>query len=144
MKRLVLILPLLTLAACNQQGAQAPAAKQAEAPKGGPPPIPPYQLRAEQPSGNRLAAGRDGKAVFEHQCGACHLAGGMGTNLLTKQRMLAGETPDKGMLTNRTDLTPDYVKQVVRTGKNAMPPQTKVDITDAELDSVAAYLGKAK
>jgi mono/diheme cytochrome c family protein len=146
MKRLALILPLLALAACNREANEPSPAqpRQAEAPKGGPPPIPPYQMRAEQPGGDRLAAGRDGKAVFEHQCGACHLAGGMGTNLLTKQRMLAGETPDKGMLTNRTDLTPDYVKQVVRAGRNAMPPQTKVDLTDAELDSVAAYLGKAK
>lgn len=145
MKRAVLF-AVIALSACNREPAAAPpteAPKQAEAPKG-PPPIPPYQIRAEQPSGNRLASGRDGKAVFEHQCGACHLAGGMGTNLLTVQRIKAGETPDKGMLTNRTDLTPDYVKQVVRMGKNAMPPQTKVDITDAELDSVALYLGKAK
>ncbi len=145
MKRTV-ILFVIALAACNREPTGTPpteAPKQAEAPKG-PPPIPPYQMRELQPSGNRLASGRDGKAVFEHQCGACHLAGGMGTNLLTVQRIKAGETPDKGMLTNRTDLTPDYVKQVVRAGKSAMPPQTKVDITDAELDSVAAYLGKAK
>jgi mono/diheme cytochrome c family protein len=61
---------------------------------------------------------------------------------LTKQRLALGETPDKGLLSNRTDLVPDYVKQVVRQGKNAMPPQTRVDVTDAELDAVAAYLGK--
>jgi Cytochrome C oxidase, cbb3-type, subunit III len=58
--------------------------------------------------------------------------------------MALGEKPEMGLLTNRTDLSPDYVKQVVRIGKNAMPPQTKVDITDAELDAVAVYLGKAK
>jgi cytochrome c5 len=146
MKRLLLILPLLALTACNREPAEAPKgdAPQVEAPKGGPPPIPPYQMRSVQPEGNRLASGREAKAVFEHQCGACHLAGGMGTNLLTKQRMLAGEPPEKGLLVNRTDLTPDYVKQVVRNGKNAMPAQTRVDITDAELEEVAAYLGKAK
>ena len=145
MKRLALILPMLALAACNREAAEAPPAQtQAEAPKGGPPPIPPYQMRSVQPGGDRLAAGRDGKAVFEHQCGYCHLAGGMGTNLLTKQRMLAGDAPEKGLLVNRTDLTPDYVKAIVRQGKNAMPAQTKVDITDTELEVVAAYLGKAK
>lgn len=145
MKRAVLF-TVIALAACNREPAEAPkeAAKLAETPKGGPPPIPPYQMRSQQPGGDRLASGRDGKAVFEHQCGACHLAGGMGTNLLTKQRMLVGDPPEKGLLTNRTDLTPDYVKQVVRGGKNAMPPQTKVDITDAELEQVALYLGKAK
>lgn len=139
MKRLALF-ALLALAACNQQ----PAEPKADQAKGGPPPIPPYQLRPEAPNGNRLAAVSDGKTAFEVHCGYCHLAGGMGTNLLTKQRMMAGEPPEMGLLTNRKDLTPDYVKSVVRQGKNAMPPQTRVDITDAELDAVAIYLGKAK
>lgn len=139
MKRAFSLIALAALAACNQQPSAAP-----DAPKGGPPPPPPYQMRAEAPPGDRLSAGRDGKALFENNCGACHLAAGMGTNLLTKQRMALGEPPENGMLTNRTDLTPDYVKLVVRMGKNAMPGQTKVDITDAELDSVATYLGKAK
>lgn len=140
MKRALALCALALLAACGKAD-ESPAAK---APAGGPPPIPPYQMRAELPSGNRLASGRDGKALFEHQCGACHLLGGMGTNLLTKQRLALGEPPEMGLLTNRKDLTPEYVKQVVRMGKNAMPPQTKVDLTDAELASVAAYLGKAQ
>jgi mono/diheme cytochrome c family protein len=74
----------------------------------------------------------------------CHLVGGMGTNLLTKQRVAAGQPPETALLVNRTDLTPEYIKSVVRMGKGAMPHQTKVDVTDAELDSIAAYLGKAK
>ena len=137
MKRLVTILPLVLLAACKQEAPSAPAGK-------GPPPPPPYQMRAEVPAGDRLTAGRDGKALFENHCGTCHLAGGMGTNLLTKQQMMAGRPPEMGLLANRADLTADYVKAVVRNGKMAMPPQTRVDITDAELDSVASYLGKAK
>jgi hypothetical protein len=67
----------------------------------------------------------------------------MGTNLLTKQRMMMGEPPENGLLTNRNDLTADYIKSVVRMGKVAMPRQTRVDVTDAELDAVAAYLTKA-
>jgi mono/diheme cytochrome c family protein len=140
MKRLVLI-ALLALSACKpaeQKQAAAPVG-----PPGGPPPPPPYQMRAALPSGDRLAQGRNGEALFSNRCGACHLAGGMGTNLLTKQMMMAKRPPTDGMLSNRTDLTSDYVKSVVRMGKNAMPRQTRVDITDAELDSVAAYLGKA-
>jgi hypothetical protein len=66
----------------------------------------------------------------------------MGTNLLTKQRMMMGETPDKGLLANRTDLTADYVKSVVRAGKGAMPAQTRVDVTNAELEAVSRYLGR--
>lgn len=113
------------------------------APPGPPPgPPPPYQMRPVAPAGDRLRSGGDGKVLFEVHCGYCHLTGGMGTNLLTKQQVMAGNMPDKGLLANRTDLTSDYVKTVVRMGKGAMPQQTKVDLTDAELDAVAKYLGK--
>ncbi len=116
----------------------------ADAPAPGPPMMmPPYMLRPEAPAGDRLKPGGDGKVLFEVHCGYCHLLGGMGSNLLTKQRMMMGETPDKGLLVNRTDLTADYVKSVVRMGKGAMPAQTRVDVTDAELQAVAKYLGKA-
>lgn len=135
MKRIAL-LSMLALAACKP-------APSAPTQAGGPPPDLLYQMRAEAPAGDRLAAGRDGGALFSNHCGYCHLRGGMGTNLLTKQRVAAGEPPEKGLLANRTDLTSDYVKSVVRMGKGAMPRQTKVDVTDAELDSVAHYLGKA-
>lgn len=119
------------------------AAAYAAPPAGGPPPMPPYMLRPVAPQGDRLKPGGDGKVLFEVHCGYCHLAGGMGTNLLTKQQVMAGNAPDKGLLANRTDLTRDYVKAVVRMGKGAMPQQTKVDLTDPELEAVAAYLGKA-
>jgi mono/diheme cytochrome c family protein len=147
MKRLILLSALL-VSACNQSEApksDTVTSKSAfGAPPAGMPPIPPYQVRAELPSGDRLTSGHSGETLFSNRCGACHLAGGMGTNLLTKQMMLAKRPPTDGLLANRQDLTPDYVKSVVRMGKNAMPRLSKVDITDAELDSVAAYLGKAK
>lgn len=108
-----------------------------------PPPIPPYQMRAPLPAGDRLAGSKDGAALFSNLCGACHLAGGMGTNLLTKQRMAAGESPESGLLANRKDLTQTYVKVIVRRGKLAMPRLTRVEVTDAELDSIAKFLGKA-
>jgi mono/diheme cytochrome c family protein len=108
-----------------------------------PPPIPPYQMRAELPDGDRLVGGKDGQTLFSNRCGACHLAGGMGTNLLTKQRLAAGQPPESGLLANRSDLTQHYVKLVVRSGKMAMPRLTRVEVTDAELDAIAHYLGKA-
>ncbi|GHC95777.1 c-type cytochrome [Novosphingobium pokkalii] len=106
-------------------------------------PPPPYPLRPAYPAGDRHAPGGDGKVLFEAHCGYCHLAGGMGSNLITKQQVMMGHAPDQGLLANRSDLTADYVKAVVRNGKGAMPIQTRVDITDAELDAVARYLGKA-
>ena len=131
------------LAASIGSLAAPPSSELAKAPPGGPPPPPPYQMRAPLPPGDRLAGGKDGTALFSNRCGACHLAGGMGTNLLTKQRMAAGEPPESGLLANRKDLTQTYVKAIVRHGKLAMPRLTRVEVTDAELDSIAKYLGKA-
>jgi mono/diheme cytochrome c family protein len=142
-----LFLLTLALSACKpataptQDAAKGPAP--GGAPAGGPPPPPPYQMRAELPSGDRLAGGGNGAALFSNRCGSCHLAGGMGTNLLTKQRMMAGQPPETGLLANRTDLTSDYVKGVVRGGKIAMPRLSRTEVTDGELDAIAAYLGKA-
>ncbi len=141
MKRVVMLLAI-ALTGC-EPAAKAPPV--APAGPGGPPPAALlYQTRAEAPSGDRLSQGRSGAALYSSKCGYCHLTGGMGTNLLTKQRVAMKEAPEMGLLVNRKDLTPDYVRAIVRAGKGAMPRQTKVDITDAELDSVATFLGKAK
>jgi mono/diheme cytochrome c family protein len=125
------------LSGCQKADQKTPAA-------GGPPPMPEYVIRGDAPPGDRLAAGRDGEKLFRNRCGTCHLAGGMGTNVLTVQMLMAKRPPEQGLLENRDDLAPDYVEAVVRNGKMAMPRQTRVDVTDAELDSIAAYLGKAK
>jgi cytochrome c5 len=145
--RALLLLTLFAIAGCKPAAAPDQAVKTETRPKmakGGPPPLPPYQMRAELHGGDRLAATSSGEALFTNRCGSCHLAGGMGSNLLTKQMLAANRPPSDGLLANRTDMTPDYVKQVVRQGKMAMPRLTKVDVTDAELEAIAAYLGKAK
>lgn len=128
------------LAAVATAQAESPASP---APTGPPPGPPPYQMRAPLPPGDRLAPGKDGAAVFSNRCGACHLAGGMGTNMLTKLRVMAGERPETGLLVNRADLTQSFVKIVVRTGVRAMPRLTRVEVTDAELEAIAGFLGKA-
>jgi mono/diheme cytochrome c family protein len=112
-------------------------------PAGGPPPLPPYQMRAEVSDVDRLTPTSDGATLFSHRCGACHLTFGMGTNLITARQAAAGQKPVP-LLADRTDLAADYVKAVVRNGKGAMPRQTRVDVTDPELDKIAAYLGKGK
>lgn len=144
---LALTVSALALGGCKLvKGDDAAQDSDGAAPAGekmaGPPPLPPYQMRAALPEGDRLAVGRDAESIYLHACGYCHLPAGMGTNLVTKQRVAMGETPEMGLLTNREDLTADYVKQVVRQGKAAMPPQTRVDITDAELDEVAEWLAE--
>lgn len=138
---------LLLVAALAMSGCKVADTDNQSAAKGGPPggpPPPPHQMRAEMAAGDRLKTTMDGKDLFSNRCGACHLDWGMGTNLITKQQLALGRPPAMGLLANRDDLTADYVKSVVRMGKNAMPRQTRVDVTDAELDKIAAYLGKGK
>jgi mono/diheme cytochrome c family protein len=135
-KRVLLLRPMALAASCLT-GLPGHAAD-------GPPPMPPYQMRAPLPEGDRLTQQKNGEALFSNRCGACHLAGGMGTNLLTKERMAAGEPPESGLLSNRKDLTRAYVEVVVRRGKLAMPRLTRVDVTDAELDAIARYLAKPR
>jgi mono/diheme cytochrome c family protein len=74
-------------------------------------------------------------ALFDAHCGICHAQNGPGTIALAHR---LGR--DHGLLRDRRDLNADYVKQVVRNGVGAMPPQTRVDLSDAELDAIAALL----
>ena len=116
----------------------------AGAPAGGPPPPPPHQMRAQMAEGDRLKTTMTGADLFTNRCGACHLTFGMGTYLITKQQLAMVRPPTVGLLVKAQVLTADYVKSVARMGKGAMPRQTRVDVTDAELDKIAAYLGKGK
>ena len=137
--RSVSLLLLAAVVVVSIAGAVSPEPAAAPAASG----PPPYQMRAPLPAGDRLAPGRDGAALFSNRCGACHLAGGMGTNMLTKLRVLAGQPPSSGLLSNREDLTQSFVRIVVRSGVRAMPRLTRVEVTDAELAAIAAFLGKA-
>lgn len=86
------------------------------------------------------AAGADmnGKAVFDHYCTYCHGSGeGPGTLQLSRTR-----GKDKGLLTQRTDLAPEYVQYVVRHGLRSMPPFVPSDLTDAKLEALVAFLTK--
>lgn len=104
------------------------------------PPLPPHQTRLALPEGDRTDSPATGEQVFSHACGYCHLVFGMGTNVLTARRAAAGLPPESGLLANRTDLTAEYIRQVVRNGQGYMPRLTRVDITDSELELVGQYL----
>jgi mono/diheme cytochrome c family protein len=79
-----------------------------------------------------------GKEVFDHYCTYCHGANdGPGT-------MQLGRTRGKGqaLLTERTNLSRDYIEYVVRHGLKSMPPFAPSDLTDAKLKALAAFLAK--
>jgi mono/diheme cytochrome c family protein len=76
-----------------------------------------------------------GKALFDVHCGICHAAGGTGTFMLGR-RLGA----DNALLARRTDLSLALIEHVARHGINGMPVFTRVELGDAELALVAAYL----
>jgi len=95
-------------------------------------------------TGQTLAAdGQKGQATYELWCADCHAATGgrfgmppAGYNVL--QRRYQDAKP--GELSKRTDLDAAYIKTVVRNGLNIMPRTRKTEISDAQLDDLAAYL----
>lgn len=85
-----------------------------------------------------------GREAFERNCAACHGKGPSegrvpllpGTFALSLK--YKGELP--AALEDRTDLTPELIETVVRYGIFSMPPLRKTEVSDQELNAIAAYL----
>lgn len=78
-----------------------------------------------------------GERLYGSKCAFCHV--GRNTGAIMLGRRLG---KDMAELHQRTDLDADYVKAVVRTGIVNMPPISRVDVTDEELDRIADYLAR--
>jgi (+)-pinoresinol hydroxylase len=92
-----------------------------------------------------VAAGEDaqgaaGRLVYERWCAACHDPGieHPGTNALTTKY----KGVKSGVILEWTDLPPEFVRHIVRTGISVMPQFRKTEISDADLDALAAYLSR--
>ena len=83
-----------------------------------------------------------GAQVFEHWCLPCHGHGDQFPGTVALGVKYQGKLP--GALQDRTDLVPDIVKAVVRTGVSVMPFFRKTEVSDADLDALAAYLSEPK
>lgn len=84
------------------------------------------------------AADMTGKEVFDHYCTYCHGSSeGPGTMQLRRTR-----GKEQALLTERTNLSRDYIEYVVRHGLKSMPPFAPSDLTDARLKVLAAFLAK--
>jgi mono/diheme cytochrome c family protein len=79
-----------------------------------------------------------GKTVYDHYCYPCHGVGAAKAGTTVLQYRYKGEKP--ALLAERTDLTPAVVKAFVRNGVALMAKFRKTEITDAELDDLAAYV----
>ena len=80
-------------------------------------------------------------AVYNYWCTPCHAPGPghPGTQSLQIKYRDLNVPP---VLEDREDLTPEYVKTIVRKGIMSMAPFRKTEITDAELEDIATYLAK--
>jgi mono/diheme cytochrome c family protein len=81
-----------------------------------------------------------GAAVFDHWCAPCHAPGPGHPGTQSLEIKYSGSLP--AVLEEREDLTPPVVKTFVRQGILSMAPFRKTEITDAELEDLAAYLSK--
>jgi cytochrome c5 len=96
---------------------------------------PQEQISAAGPAD--MVARVDAAAVFDLWCEPCHAAGAghPGTNRLAERL-----GPERATLLERTDLNEQYVKTVVRYGFQMMPPFRHTEISDAELQALAAWV----
>ena len=79
-----------------------------------------------------------GQKVYEHWCAPCHDGGPGHPGTQSLQLKYKGQVP--ATLLERTDLIPATVVLYVRQGVLLMAPFRKTEITDAELNALAAYV----
>jgi mono/diheme cytochrome c family protein len=79
-----------------------------------------------------------GDAVFQNWCAPCHAPGPRHPGTQALEALYKGAKP--APLEQRTDLVPELTRSFVRTGVSVMPPFRKTEISDADLDALAAYL----
>lgn len=80
-----------------------------------------------------------GYVAFQRACSVCHSSGPAKPGTRALRAKYGGKLP--ALLEQRTDLTPAYVKYIVRHGVSVMPPFRKTELSDADLEAIAAYLG---
>jgi (+)-pinoresinol hydroxylase len=85
-----------------------------------------------------------GRAKFEHTCAPCHAegVGDDGRAMLPGTDALRikyqGSLP--ALLEKRTDLNVDAIRTFVRRGTWSMPPFRPTEVTEREIQDIAAYL----
>jgi (+)-pinoresinol hydroxylase len=82
-----------------------------------------------------------GKAAFDRWCLGCHEAlPGRGWDPPAGTFVLQQRGVSPADLESRTDLSAQSIRALVRSGINIMPPTRKTELSDKQLDELAAYL----
>jgi len=77
--------------------------------------------------------------AYANACAPCHDNGGFAVGVLTDRLGKKAALIDRG---NTLDAA--TIRFAVRHGIGAMPAMSKLEVTDAELDGIIAYLAKAR
>ena len=90
---------------------------------------------------NRAVADR-GRELYQYWCATCHGRGTGFPGTVALQAKYAGKVP--AVLEDRTDLSAATVRFFVRRGVSIMPFFRKTEVSDADLDAIAAYLTRSR
>lgn len=96
---------------------------------------------AQEPGSDEADNAR-GREVYEQWCVSCHGTGHGKSGTIALQAKYQGSIP--ALLVNRTDLAPELTRSFVRSGIFAMPFFRKTEISDNDLEALAAYLAPAE
>jgi (+)-pinoresinol hydroxylase len=83
-----------------------------------------------------------GKQVYEYWCATCHGPGRGKPGTVALAAKYKGTRP--ALLEERTDLTPQAIRFFVRNGISIMPTFRKTEVSDADLEAMAAYLARRR
>ncbi len=125
---------VITLGACY--GVQDPAVASTGETRAAPPPAAPAAPTQIQAVTFGLGSSVEAERLYGRECAYCHVGRNTGTIML--QRRLPQGTP--AQLHLRTNLPAAYVRLVVRNGMVNMPPLSRAELSDAELDLIAHWL----
>lgn len=89
-------------------------------------------------AGAQDAVEQRGKEVFDYWCEACHGDGPGRPGTAALEVLYNGEKP--ALIEERDDLLPELTRAFVRDGVSVMPFFRKTEISDEDLDALAAYL----
>lgn len=128
MKHLMTALTIVGLLLPMSSGAQVPEDGQTSRELG-------ILLEAPESRAELIARG---EAVYEYWCNACHGPEMLKPGTAALAIKYQGALP--AALTERTDMVPEFVEQMVRQGISMMPFFRPTEVSDADLDALTAYL----
>lgn len=128
MKHLMTALTIVGLLLSMSSGAQVPEDGQTSRELG-------ILLEAPESRAELMARG---EAVYEYWCNACHGPEMLKPGTAALAIKYQGALP--AALTERTDMVPEFVEQMVRQGISMMPFFRPTEVSNADLDALAAFL----